>query len=164
MRTQRIDPVNCSVARALAVVGERWSLLIVREALDGARRFGEFRARLGIASNLLSTRLDTLVAAGVLRRVPYQEPGDRQRYEYHLTEQGLDLRPTLIALLEWGDKYLAGPEGPSVVVRHRPADDDEEACGEPVRVTLECAGGHTHLPSSAVHRAPGPGARFLDGP
>lgn len=160
MEMQRIDPVNCSVARALAVVGERWSLLIVREALDGARRFGEFRARLGIASNLLATRLDTLVAAGVMRRVPYQEPGDRQRFEYQLTEQGLDLRPTLVALLEWGDKYLADPEGPSVIVRHRSVD--ETPCEESVKVVLECAAGHTHLPPEAVYRAPGPGARFLD--
>jgi DNA-binding HxlR family transcriptional regulator len=163
MQNQRIDPVNCSVARALAVVGERWSLLIVREALDGASRFGEFRTRLGIASNLLSARLDSLVAAGVLRRVPYREPGDRQRYAYELTEQGLALRPTLVALLEWGDTYLAGPEGPSVIVRHRPAAGEDE-CGEPVRISLECAAGHTHLPPQALHRAPGPGARFLDSP
>ncbi|MBB2914222.1 DNA-binding HxlR family transcriptional regulator [Streptosporangium becharense] len=162
MRTQRIDPVNCSVARALAVVGERWSLLIVREALDGARRFGEFRARLGIASNLLSARLDTLVAAGVMRRVPYREPGDRQRLEYRLTDRGLDLRPTLVALLEWGDKHLADAQGPSVIVRHRPTDD-RTTCGEPVRVTLECAAGHTRLPPEAIYRAPGPGARFRDG-
>ena len=142
--------MNCSVARALAVVGERWSLLIVREALDGARRFGEFRDRLGIASNLLAARLDTLVAAGVLRRVPYQEAGSRPRMEYHLTEQGQDLRPTLITLLEWGDKYLADPQGPSVIVRHGPpsadADDDTAACDEPVRVVLECAAGRSHLP------------------
>ena len=163
MLNQRIDPANCSVARALAAVGERWSLLIVREALDGARRFGEFRARLGIASNLLSTRLDTLVEAGVLRRVPYQEPGDRQRFEYRLTSQGLDLRPVLVALLEWGDKYLADPEGPSVIVRHRPAGD-ETACDEPVRVVLECAAGHSHLPPETLCRTPGPGARFLAGP
>ncbi|MFB4271576.1 winged helix-turn-helix transcriptional regulator [Nonomuraea sp. GTA35] len=161
MEIRRIDPVNCSVARALAVVGERWSLLIVREALDGARRFGEFRARLGMASNLLAARLDTLVTAGVMRRAPYQEPGDRQRFEYHLTEQGHALRPTLIALLEWGDKYLADPQGPSVIVRHRLADDGT-ACEEPVKVVLECAAGHTHLPPEGVYRAPGPGARFLD--
>lgn len=160
MEMQRIDPVNCAVARALAVIGERWSLLIVREALDGARRFGEFRARLGIASNLLAARLDALVAAGVMRRVPYQEPGDRQRFEYQLTEQGMDLRPTLIALLEWGDRYLADPEGPSVIVRHRLAGD-ETPCEEPVSVVLECAAGHTHLPPEAVYRAPGPGARLL---
>ncbi|HET7016898.1 MAG TPA: helix-turn-helix domain-containing protein [Streptosporangiaceae bacterium] len=160
MQTQRIDPVNCSVARALSVVGERWSLLIVREALDGTRRFGDFRSRLGIAGNLLATRLETLVTAGVMRRVPYQEPGDRQRFEYELTEQGHDLRPALVALLEWGDKYLADPPGPSVVVRHRPLNG--EACGQPVKVVLECAAGHAQLPPQAIYRAPGPAARFLD--
>ncbi|MFE6195819.1 winged helix-turn-helix transcriptional regulator [Streptomyces sp. NPDC057838] len=161
METRRIDPVNCSVARALAVVGERWSLLIVREALDGARRFGEFHSRLGIARNLLATRLETLVTAGVMRRVPYQEPGDRQRFAYELTEQGRALRHTLVALLEWGDTYLADPEGPSVVVRHRPADD-ASSCGEPVRVVLECAAGHSHLAPGDVCRTPGPGARFVE--
>ncbi|GIF13454.1 winged helix-turn-helix transcriptional regulator [Actinoplanes teichomyceticus] len=154
--SQRIDPANCSVARALAVVGERWSLLIVREALDGARRFDEFQTRLGIARNLLSTRLDTLVAAGVLHRVPYRDPGNRRRFEYRLTERGQALRPTLIALLQWADDHLPTPEGPSVVVRHRPD------CEEPVRVVLECAAGHSHLPPEAVHRAPGPGARYLN--
>lgn len=160
MPAERIDPVNCSVARALSVVGERWSLLIVREALDGVRRFGEFRSRLGIAGNLLATRLETLTAAGVMRRVPYREPGDRQRFEYELTDQGYDLRPVLIALLEWGDKYFADPQGPSVVVRHGPPGGED--CGKPVRAILECTAGHTHLPPRAVYRAPGPGARFLD--
>lgn len=159
--TRRIDPANCSVARALSVVGERWSLLIVREAIDGVTRFNDFRDRLGIAGNLLAARLDSLVAAGVLLRVPYREPGTRQRYEYRLTERGLDLRPTLLALLEWGDRYLADPEGPSVVVRHHSADDGH-ACEEPVRISLECAAGHGDLPPSAIHRTPGPGARFLD--
>ncbi|MET8545972.1 helix-turn-helix domain-containing protein [Kitasatospora sp. NPDC004799] len=156
---RRIDPANCSMGRALSVVGERWSLLIVREALDGASRFGEFRARLGIASNLLSTRLDGLVGAGVLRRVAYQEPGDRQRFEYRLTAKGRDLRPTVIALLAWGDKYLADEEGPSVVVRHGTAGDHD--CDEPVALVLECAAGHSHLTPDAVYRSPGPGARFL---
>ncbi|WP_335936100.1 winged helix-turn-helix transcriptional regulator [Streptomyces sp. PTD5-9] len=160
-QTQRIDPANCSVARALSVVGERWSLLIIREAVDGATRFSDFRSRLGIASNLLAARLDGLVEAGVLERIPYQKPGARQRYEYRLTPRGLDLRPTLVALLEWGDKYLADPEGPSVVVRHRGADDGEH-CDEPVRVVLECAAGHAHLPSSEIARTPGPGARFVE--
>jgi DNA-binding HxlR family transcriptional regulator len=161
METRRIDPVNCSVARALSVVGERWSLLIVREALDGARRFGEFHSRLGIARNLLATRLETLVTAGVMRRVPYQEPGDRQRFAYELTEQGRALRPTLVALLEWGDTYLADPQGPSVIVRHRPGDD-ASSCDEPVKVVLECAAGHSHLTPEDVCRTPGPGARFVE--
>ncbi|MGA5818414.1 winged helix-turn-helix transcriptional regulator [Kitasatospora sp. NPDC094028] len=157
---RRIDPSNCSAARALSVVGERWSLLIVREAVDGVSRFGDFRKRLGIASNLLSNRLDSLVTAGVLQRVPYQEAGDRQRFEYRLTDKGRDLRPTLMALLAWGDKYLTDEQGPPVVVRHRGADE-EHGCDEPVSLVLECAAGHTHLPSDEVYRAPGPGARFL---
>jgi DNA-binding HxlR family transcriptional regulator len=152
-----IGTPHCAVARTLAVVGERWSLLIVVESLKGARRFGEFRERLGIASNLLATRLDTLVAAGVMCRLPYQEPGDRQRFEYQLTEQGHDLRPALIALLEWGDKYLPDPSGPSVIVRHR-STDDQSPCDEPVRVVLQCAAGHGNLPPQATYRAPGPGA------
>src|SRR6266496_3634458 len=138
---RRIDPVNCSVARALSVIGERWSLLLVREALDGASRFSDFRDRLGIASNLLATRLDSLVEAGVLLRIPYQEPGTRQRYEYRLTDRGLDLRP-------------------SVVVRHHSVGTEPD-CEEPVRIVLECAAGHTRLPPSAIHRTPGPGARFV---
>ncbi|MEV7603365.1 helix-turn-helix domain-containing protein [Kitasatospora sp. NPDC089797] len=181
-RSVRIDPVNCSMGRALSVVGERWSLLIVREALDGVRRFGDFRARLGIAGNLLSTRLDGLVATGVLERVPYREPGDRQRFEYRLTAKGVDLRPTVIALLEWGDKYLADEQGPSVVVRHGGSGSSEgsensegsegsggadgpdgSGCDAPVTLVLECAAGHTHLPPGSVYRAPGPGARFLPG-
>jgi DNA-binding HxlR family transcriptional regulator len=152
-----ISSVNCSVARALAVVGERWTLLIVREAFDGVRRYRDFRDRLGIASNLLATRLDTLVATGVMRRVPYREPGGRQRYEYELTERGLDLRPTLIALLQWGDKYLADPEGPSVIVRHQ-TKPDEPPCDQPARVVIECAAGHTPLHPNAVRRTRGPGA------
>jgi DNA-binding HxlR family transcriptional regulator len=157
----RISTVNCSVARALSVVGERWSLLIVREAFDDVRRFADFRARLGVASNLLSARLDALVEAGVMCRVPYREPGERQRFEYELTERGIDLRPVLIALLQWGDKYLADPEGPSVIVRHR-TPQDQPACEEPVRLVLECGGGHSHLPPSAVRRAPGPSAQLVD--
>lgn len=101
----RVGSESCPVGRALAVVGERWSLLIVREAFDGVRRFQDFRNRLGIASNLLSTRLETLVGAGILMRVPYQDPGGRRRDEYHLTERGEDLESVLLALRQWGDKY-----------------------------------------------------------
>jgi DNA-binding HxlR family transcriptional regulator len=157
----RISTVNCSVARALTVVGERWTLLIIREAFDGVRRFQDFRTRLGIASNLLAARLETLVEAGVLRREPYREPGGRQRYEYHLTERGADLRPVLIALLQWGDKYLADPEGPSVIPRHH-TGPDEPACDEPVRVVVECGAGHGPLHADAVRRTPGPAAHLVD--
>jgi DNA-binding HxlR family transcriptional regulator len=149
---------NCSMARALAVVGERWALLIVREAFYGVHRFGEFKSRLGIASNLLATRLNTLVETGVMERVAYRDPGDRQRWEYRLTERGLDLRPVLIALMQWGDKYLCDPDGPPVIVRHH-AGPDEPDCEEPVRVVIECAGGHAPLHTRTLRRTPGPGAR-----
>ncbi|WP_439681430.1 winged helix-turn-helix transcriptional regulator [Embleya sp. MST-111070] len=128
--------------------------------MDGARRFGEFHSRLGIARNLLATRLETLVTAGVMRRVPYQEPGDRQRFAYELTEQGRALRTTLVALLEWGDTYLADPQGPSVIVRHRPVGD-ANSCDEPVEAVLQCAAGHSRLAPEDVCRTPGPGARFV---
>lgn len=153
-----ISTVNCGMARALAVVGERWTLLIVREAFNGVHRFQDFRARLGIASNLLTARLETLVETGVMRRSPYREPGGRQRNEYYLTERGRDLRAVTLALMQWGDKYFADPEGPSVIPRH----EAEPACDEPIRVVLECAGGHSHLDGDAVRRTPGPGARFVE--
>ncbi len=145
---------NCSVARTLAIVGERWTLLIMREAFVGVRRFHEFRTRLGMASNLLTTRLDTLVEAGVMERVPYREPGDRERHEYRLTERGRDLMPVLAALRQWGDKYAADPAGPSLVVRHR------APCNSPVHVAITCDAGHTALDADALVRTPGPGARF----
>jgi DNA-binding HxlR family transcriptional regulator len=145
---------NCSVARALAILGERWTLLIMREAFFGVRRFREFRSRLGIASNLLVTRLDTLVKAAVMERVPYRDPGDRERHEYRLTERGIDLMPILVALQQWGDKYLADTAGPSVVVRH------QSPCDQPVHITIECAAGHAPLNARTTFRTPGPGARF----
>ena len=144
---------NCSVARTLAVIGERWTLLILREAFYGVCRFRDFQSRLGVASNLLTARLDTLVDAGIMERVPYQDPGDRQRHEYHLTRSGVDLRPILVALLQWGDRWESDPEGPSVEVRHRD-------CGEPVHALLTCDAGHSHLSARDTYPAPGPGAKL----
>ena len=145
---------NCSVGRTLAIVGERWTPLILRESFAGVRRFADFRERLGIASNLLSARLNSLVEGGVMERVPYREAGGRERYEYALTECGLELRPILLALQQWGDEYLADRAGPSIIVRHR------SPCDEPVHVTIECASGHGPLVASDLYRTPGPGARF----
>jgi hypothetical protein len=90
----------------------------------------------------------------VLERVPYREPGGRERHEYRLTERGLDLMPILVALRQWGDKHLADPAGPSVVLRH------ETPCDQPVHLTLECAAGHAELDARTTVSAPGPGARF----
>jgi DNA-binding HxlR family transcriptional regulator len=142
---------NCSVARTLAVVGERWTLLVLREAYYGVRRFSDFQANLGIARNLLATRLGTLVDHGILDRETYQEPGSRTRQEYRLTAKGRDLFPAVVALMQWGDAYLADPSGPAVEIQH-------DGCGEPVRAVLQCAHGHGPLTARETHPVPGPGA------
>jgi len=108
---------TCSIARSLEVLGEKWTFLVIRDALAGVTRFADFRASLGIAPDILTSRLGTLVAAGVLEKVPYQEPGSRQRHEYHLTAAGQDLRVVLGALQQWGDTHRPGDEGPAVVRR-----------------------------------------------
>ena len=123
---------KCSVSRALAVVGDRWTLLVLREAFYGVRRFDEFHRNLGVARPILSARLRNLVDHGLLSRAPYQEPGHRLRYEYHLTEKGRALFETLAALMQWGDTYLADATGPPVRLLHA-------GCGGPVRVSFSCA-------------------------
>lgn len=99
----------CPIARTMSVLGQRWAVLILREALLGRSRFSEFREQLGIASDVLSTRLSELVEAGILEAVDYQEPGDRVRSRYVLTEAGHDLAPVLAALGQWGHDHLAHP-------------------------------------------------------
>jgi DNA-binding HxlR family transcriptional regulator len=107
---------NCSIAGTLELIGERWTLLILRDAFHRVRRFEDFQRRLGIARNVLSNRLQTLVDAGILERRLYQE--HPARYEYRLTEKGIDLWPVLMALVRWGDKYLA-ENGPPVIIEHK---------------------------------------------
>src|SRR3954447_12475898 len=102
------EDMNCSVAQCLEVVGEWWSMLIVRDAFLGVRRFDDFQARLGISRNILNIRLTTLTEAGVLERVPYQERP--RRFEYRLTDKGRDLWPVLATMRQWGDKWAA-PHG-----------------------------------------------------
>lgn len=140
----------CSIARALDVVGEKWTLLVLREAFYGVRRFDQFHANLGCARNLLSARLATLVAHGVLAREAYEAAGQRVRHEYRLTEKGRDLMPALVALMQWGDRWEAAPGGPPVVLRHRD-------CGAPVTAELTCAAGHGGLTARDTAPALTPG-------
>ena len=105
---------RCSLARALDVLGDRWTLLVLREAFFGVARFTEFERRLGISRSVLTERLGSLVERGVLEKRPYEEPGQRTRLEYVLTHKGLGLAPSLAALMEWGDRYAAAPQGPPV--------------------------------------------------
>src|SRR5688500_4414396 len=101
---------NCQVARAMAVLGERSTLVVLREVFNGVRRFDDMQRHSGVNRQVLSTRLATLVDAGILRKVPYQAEGARQRHEYRPTQKGLDLYPVLTALADWGAMYLADPE------------------------------------------------------
>jgi DNA-binding HxlR family transcriptional regulator len=120
-----------SVGRTLGLVGERWTLLILREAFFGVRRYGQLARNLGIPRPTLSGRLRTLVDAGLLQRVPYATGPDR--HEYRLTRVGIDLFPSIVALMRWGDAHLAGPEGPPVVLRH-------DECGDVADPYLACRG------------------------
>lgn len=113
------DEPTCSIERSLQILGERWTLLIIREISSGKHQFAEIQSALGIASNLLSTRLKTLVDGGVLRKLTYQEPGSRHRYSYHLTPAGRELRVILGAFQQWGDRHLPRPSGPSSLRRQR---------------------------------------------
>ncbi|WP_319456046.1 MULTISPECIES: helix-turn-helix domain-containing protein [unclassified Mycobacterium] len=142
---------NCSIKRALDILGEKWTLLVLREAFYGARRFEQFQASVGCARNLLTERLNTLVESGVMRRVPYREPSQRERHEYRLTDKGLDLLPAIVALMQWGDRWEADPAGPPVAITHRD-------CGEPAELVLRCSHHHIELGARDTQPVPGPGA------
>lgn len=120
---------RCSIDRTLEVVGDRWSVLLVRNAFRGSSRFAEFRDSLGIASDVLTARLRTLVDAGIMERRPYRDAGARERFSYHLTPAGIDLLPVLGALQQWGDDHRPAPEGP-------PATFRSALDGAPVRVAF----------------------------
>jgi DNA-binding HxlR family transcriptional regulator len=148
------DTSNCNIAAALAVVGEKWTFLVLREAFNGVRRFDDMQRRTGAPRQLLSNRLAGLVTEGILRKVPYHEEGQRARSEYRLTEKGLDLFPVIAALLSWGDKYAAWPGGPAVELTHRD-------CGAPVFLELACSDGHVLESARDVTPLPGTGARRI---
>ena len=145
---------NCAIGAAVNMIGEKWTFLVLREAFSGVRRFDDMQRRTQAPRQVLSDRLARLVREGMLRKVPYQEPGQRHRYEYRLTSQGLDLYPVLVALMEWGDRHATSPEGPLTQLTHRD-------CGAPVHLELTCANGHTLGSAREVTPLPGPGARRI---
>jgi DNA-binding HxlR family transcriptional regulator len=138
---------TCSIARTLEVVGERWTMLVLRDALFGLRRFDEFRGSLGIASNVLAARLDRLCGEGLLERRPYQTRPER--HEYLLTEKGRDLAPALLMLMRWGDRHYPDPAGPPRIAEH--AD-----CGGEIEQTLGCRRCGESVGFEAIALAPGP--------
>jgi DNA-binding HxlR family transcriptional regulator len=145
------DMRHCTIAAALTEVGEKWTFLVLREAFNGVRRFDDMQRHTGAPRQVLTGRLHRLVADGILRKVPYQEPGQRVRSEYRLTEKGMDLFPVIVALLEWGNKHAASPAGPAVELTHRD-------CGAPAGLKLRCERGHDLASAREVTALPGPGA------
>ena len=133
MKWSELAQADCSVARSVAVIGDRWTLMILRDLFLGVRRFEAFEERLGISRSIIAERLKRLTDEGVVRREAYQ---DRPvRHEYRLTEKGLSLHPVIMAIVHWGDVHYADAEGPPLIHRHK-------ACGcdfAPVMTCSECA-------------------------
>jgi DNA-binding HxlR family transcriptional regulator len=148
------DSANCAIGATVGLIGERPTFLVLREAFNGVRRFADMQRRTGMPRQVLSDRLAHLVDEGLLRKVPYQENGQRRRYEYRLTEKGMDLYPVLVALMEFGDRHAVGPAGPQVLLRHRD-------CGEPVHLQMACRAGHVLGSAREITPLPGPGARKI---
>ncbi|WP_181780786.1 winged helix-turn-helix transcriptional regulator [Pseudonocardia pini] len=147
------DSATCSVARTAALVGDAWTVLVLRDLFNGVRRFDDLADHLGIARNVLTRRLAALVEGGLVTKTPYREPGRRERHEYRLTPAGKDLRVVVTALKDWGDAHLAGEAGPPLVTRHA-------GCGGEVHAEIRCAEGHLIDDRTKLIAEPGPGARL----
>ncbi|MFF3431477.1 winged helix-turn-helix transcriptional regulator [Streptomyces sp. NPDC002602] len=141
----------CSIARSLGVLGQRWTLLVVREALKGRTKFSEYQEALAISSDVLAQRLEGLSSAGVLEKRPYRDAGTRERQGYHLTPAGRELGLVIAALMTWGDNHLSDEAGPPALLRHRET-------GEPVELSFVDARGE-RVALDDVITIPGPGAR-----
>jgi DNA-binding HxlR family transcriptional regulator len=150
MRWDALAKEDCSLARTLAVIGDRWTLMILRDAFLRVRRFEDFERSLKIARRVLSERLTLLVEHGILAKVAYQERPTR--YEYRLTEKGLELYPALISLVNWGDRHYAGAKGPPVLHTHL-------KCGHDFRSAITCGACGEALKPKDVRVRPGPGAK-----
>lgn len=138
---------HCAIGAALEHLGDRWTLLVLREAFFGVRRFEDFRRKTGAARNILTHRLNRLVEAGVLRREPYSEHPPRD--EYRLTEKGIDLYPVLISLAQWGARWGELPEGPAIRLQHK-------SCGAVIEPQLVCPECGEQIDARAMRVVPGP--------
>jgi DNA-binding HxlR family transcriptional regulator len=150
MLNREYDQV-CSVARSLEVLGERWTLLVIRDVFNGKRRFDAIQRDLGVARNVLAARLGRLVEEGILEKRPYQQRPPR--YEYFLTGKGLELWPVMVAMMDWGDRHLAAG-GPPVVIRHK-------QCGGSVDGRGYCDRCGARLDARDAYAEPGPGTAEL---
>lgn len=149
MSQKKLDSLNCSVASALELIGEGWTILILREAFFGSRRFEDFQKHLGIARNILTTRLNKLCDSGIMERIPIKEGA--RRHEYKLTPMGRDLNTVMIALTQWGDRWLQSSDGP-------PVKFIERATGEEIsKISVRTSSGQEIKPHELA-LIPGPGA------
>lgn len=142
------DRPPCSIERSLAIIGDRWTILVLRDAFRGIRRFDDFRRDLDIARPVLADRLKHLVDHGVLERRQYQE--HPPRFEYRLSPMGVELSPILVALMRWGDRHLAGDAGPPTVLVHG-------ACGHELDQEFVCWACNQTFSPTAIRSEPGPG-------
>jgi DNA-binding HxlR family transcriptional regulator len=149
MRRTSLATFHCSVARTYDVIGEWWTPLIIRDAFFGVHRFEDFQRSLGLARNVLSNRLDRLVAEGIMERQRYEEHPPRD--EYVLTDKGRELFPIIASMMAWGDRWNAGEAGPPLLLIH-------EACGEPATVSATCDRCGEPMSLANIHPVPGPGA------
>lgn len=153
MRWETVDLSNCPIVRALDVVGSRWTLIVLREAFNGVRRFEDFQQHLGVSPSVLSNRLRDLVDEGMLSREPYREDGVRERYEYHPTPKAWDLYPVIVGLMQWGERYLGDPEGPPIQLV-------DNKSGRPVVAAIVPVGTATCTPSD-IRVEPGASLKVL---
>lgn len=142
--------MKCSVARTLSVIGDRWTLLIVRDSFLGLRRFEDFQRDLRMTRHRLAARLGKLVDQGILDRVPYHDRP--RRFEYRLTEKGIDLYPVVVALLRWGDRWMVDSDGPPVELLHR-------NCGRHVMPVLTCPACNKEVNARTMSARLGPGSK-----
>ncbi|WP_104163524.1 helix-turn-helix domain-containing protein [Cryobacterium sp. N22] len=148
------DDLRCSIARTMQVLGDRWTILIVREGFRGHTRFSDFRRVLGIPTDILTSRLCSLVDAGVLERRGYREPGARERFDYHLTAAGEALLPVLGALAQWGNEFRPSGHGPSRLYQHAET-------GEAATIAFVAPDGQVIDPAD-IAIVPGPGENDLE--
>ena len=147
------DSATCSIAKTAQILGDRWSVLVVRNLFNGVRRFDALQQHLGIARDVLTKRLALLVDEGIVERRAYQPEGERARHEYVLTPAGRDLRPVMVALMDWGDVHRPGADGPPMSLRHRD-------CGAEIHAHLTCAAGHEIERSTRAELIPLAGAKL----
>ena len=150
MRWSEINEMKCSVARTLSVIGDRWTLLIVRDAFLGVRRFEDFQRDLRMTRHRLAARLRKLVGDGILARVQYHDRP--RRFEYRLTDKGIDLYPVVVALLRWGDRWMVDSDGPPIELFHR-------NCGRQVMPVLTCPACNEEVNARTMSARLGPGLK-----